>query len=106
MKPLFALLLLAPLGLLTAANSRPNVEVIMVDDMGFSDIGCYGSEIPTPHIDRLAADWVRFTQFPERVAQMTARWDAWAEAPFVNRWPGGLRTNWGAELSPALEPRS
>ena len=31
--------------------SRPNVIVILVDDMGFSDIGCYGSEIPTPHLD-------------------------------------------------------
>ena len=35
---------------------RPNIIVIMVDDMGFSDIGCYGSEIPTPHLDKLAAN--------------------------------------------------
>ena len=34
------------------AAERPNIIVIMVDDMGFSDIGCYGSEIPTPHLDR------------------------------------------------------
>ena len=58
-----ALLLVAPLGVLTAADSRPNVVVIMVDDMGFSDLGCYGSEIPTPNIDRLAVGGVRFTQF-------------------------------------------
>ena len=42
---------------------RPNVVLIMADDMGWSDIGCYGSEIDTPNLDRLAAGGVRFTQF-------------------------------------------
>ncbi len=42
---------------------RPNIVVILVDDMGFSDIGCYGSEIPTPNLDALAANGLRFTQF-------------------------------------------
>ena len=42
---------------------RPNIVVIMSDDMGFSDIGCYGGEIQTPHLDRLAEGGVRFTQF-------------------------------------------
>ncbi len=46
-----------------STTSRPNIVVILVDDMGFSDIGCYGGEIPTPHIDRLAAGGLRFTQF-------------------------------------------
>lgn len=41
---------------------KPNIIVIMVDDMGFSDIGCYGSEIPTPHLDALAGNGVRFSQ--------------------------------------------
>jgi arylsulfatase A-like enzyme len=41
----------------------PNIVVVLVDDMGFSDIGCFGSEVPTPHLDRLAGDGVRFTQF-------------------------------------------
>lgn len=61
-----------------AAPPRPNIIVILVDDMGFSDIGCYGSEIPTPNLDRLAADGVRFTQFyntprcsPTRAAVLT-----------------------------------
>jgi arylsulfatase len=48
---------------LHGARKRPNVVVVLVDDMGFSDIGCYGSEIPTPNIDRLAGKGVRFTQF-------------------------------------------
>lgn len=43
--------------------TRPNVVLVLVDDMGFSDIGCYGGEIHTPHIDRLARDGVRFSQF-------------------------------------------
>ena len=47
---------------LTAAP-RPNIVLILADDMGWSDIGCYGGEIPTPNIDRLAAGGLRFTQF-------------------------------------------
>lgn len=45
------------------AASRPNIVVIMADDMGFSDLGCYGGEIRTPHIDSLAAGGIRFRQF-------------------------------------------
>ncbi len=42
---------------------NPNIIIIMCDDMGFSDIGCYGSEIPTPNIDKLAENGLRYTQF-------------------------------------------
>ncbi len=45
------------------SRKRPNIVLIMADDMGFSDIGCYGSEISTPNLDSLAAKGVRFTQF-------------------------------------------
>ena len=45
------------------AEAAPNVVVILVDDMGYSDLGCYGSEIPTPNLDGLAAGGVRFTSF-------------------------------------------
>ena len=45
------------------AAEKPNIIVILVDDMGFSDIGCYGGEIPTPNLDQLAAGGLRFTQF-------------------------------------------
>jgi len=44
-------------------GQRPNIVLIMSDDMGFSDIGCYGGEIHTPNLDRLAAEGLRFTQF-------------------------------------------
>lgn len=59
-KALIFWLALAP-GLL--AKDRPNIVLIMGDDMGYSDIGCYGGEIHTPHLDRLAAEGVRFSQF-------------------------------------------
>src|SRR5205085_1482718 len=61
-----------------AAPPRPNVVLILADDMGFSDLGCYGGEIRTPHLDRLAGEGVRFTQFynmarccPSRAALLT-----------------------------------
>jgi len=59
-------LLTTLLGLLTffsQAAEKPNIIVVLVDDMGFADLGCYGSEIPTPNLDSLAAHGVRFTQF-------------------------------------------
>ncbi len=46
-----------------AAAGRPNIVLILADDLGFSDIGCYGSEIATPNLDRLAQGGMRFTQF-------------------------------------------
>lgn len=53
--------------------TKPNIIIILVDDMGFSDIGCYGSEIPTPNIDALAASGVRFTQFYNTARCSTTR---------------------------------
>ncbi|MEI6647238.1 MAG: arylsulfatase [bacterium] len=69
MKRLFALatLMLTTLpSFLQAAEStasKPNIIVILVDDMGFSDLSCYGGEIPTPNLDGLAQKGLRFTQF-------------------------------------------
>jgi len=45
------------------SDDRPNILLIMADDMGYSDLGCYGGEIETPNLDRLAAGGVRFTDF-------------------------------------------
>jgi len=59
-------ILIAPilvLALPAAASAKPNIVIMMADDMGYSDIGCYGGEIKTPNIDRLADNGLRFTQF-------------------------------------------
>ena len=62
--PILALLLSACLLPLNAsAAERPNIVLIMADDLGFSDIGCFGSEIQTPNLDALAAAGLRGTQF-------------------------------------------
>src|SRR4028119_1230978 len=60
------------------AAAKPNFIVVLVDDLGFSDIGCYGSEINTPNLDKLAQGGLRLTQFyntsrccPSRAALLT-----------------------------------
>jgi arylsulfatase len=63
---LIVLLWLAGGGLARATSSagtRPNFLVILADDLGFSDLGCYGGEIATPNLDQLARNGLRFTQF-------------------------------------------
>lgn len=72
------LFLLLAIGLNTAAAPRPNIVVILCDDVGFSDLGCYGGEIETPVLDSLANGGLRFTQFyntgrccPTRAALLT-----------------------------------
>ena len=65
-------------GLRGSDAPRPNIVLIVADDMGYSDLGCYGSEIATPHLDRLAANGLKFAQFytyprccPTRAALLT-----------------------------------
>jgi arylsulfatase A-like enzyme len=62
MKTFLLTLLMAACGSLMAAE-KPNILIIFVDDMGWSDIGAYGSEIKTPNLDSLAMNGIRFTQF-------------------------------------------
>ncbi|MFR9651455.1 MAG: arylsulfatase [Rikenellaceae bacterium] len=71
--------LLLSAGIVSA--QKPNIILIMCDDMGFSDLGCYGSEIQTPNIDMLGEQGVRFTQFknagrscPSRASLLTGRY--------------------------------
>jgi len=70
MKKLLAYLLLA--GVAYAAP-RPNIVLIMVDDMGYSDLGCYGAEIQTPNIDALASSGIRFREFYNTAKCYTSR---------------------------------
>ena len=60
------------------SGNRPNIVFILVDDMGYSDIGCYGGEINTPNLNRMAENGIRFTQmhntskcFPSRACLLT-----------------------------------
>ena len=63
---------------MSTASQRPNIVLILADDMGYSDLGCYGSEIRTPNLDGLAAEGLRFSQMynfarccPSRVGNST-----------------------------------
>ncbi len=84
----FAALLMPAIVALRAADAkRPNIIVILTDDMGFSDIGCYGGEINTPNIDKLAAGGMKFSQFyncakcePSRAALLTGQ-QFWTKSP-------------------------
>ncbi len=90
-----------------AAAQRPNILILLADDLGFSDIGCHGGEIPTPNLDRLAANGVRFTQFyntgrcwPSRAALMTGHY------PQQTRMdpPRGRLPSWSRLLPHHLRP--
>lgn len=73
------------------AQSQPNVVLILADDMGYGDLGCYGGTIPTPNIDALARGGMRFTDFhsngvvcsPTRAALLTGRYQQRAGVPEV-----------------------
>jgi len=85
---------------------RPNVVFILADDMGFSDLGCYGGEIATPNVDRLAKQGLRFTQcyntarcWPSRAAFLTGYYPQQ-----VNRDPAAQRPRWAALLPQLLKP--
>ena len=79
--PLACCLLLLSSGLLpTHGAQRPNILMILTDDMGFSDLGCFGGEIETPNLDTLAAGGLRFTEFynparcwPTRATMLSGR---------------------------------
>ncbi len=76
---------------------RPNIVFILADDLGWSDIGCYGSEIPTPNLDRLAAGGMRYTQihntakcFPSRACLLTG---LYAQQTGMDRSPNSRQEN-------------
>jgi arylsulfatase len=104
----------ASLGMLLAATDssaqapaqKPNVVIILADDLGFSDLGCYGGEVQTPNLDKLAANGLRFTQvyntarcWPSRAALLSGYY-----AQQVNRDPPGQRPKWAALIPEVLRP--
>src|SRR5687768_17111429 len=104
---LFALLLVLPAASTLAAQEtakRPNILLVLADDLGYGDLGCYGSKtVRTPHLDRFAAEGLRFTQCyaahancsPSRTALMTGRTPTRV----------GVR-NWIPQDSPVHMPKS
>jgi arylsulfatase A len=99
-------LLLLPLilwpGAASAAGVKPNIVVILADDLGYGDVGCYNaqSKIPTPHLDRLAGEGMRFTDAhapdavctPTRYGLLTGRY------AFRSRLKSGVLEPWGQTL--------
>ncbi len=98
----------------SSAAAKPNVLLIVADDMGYSDAGCFGSDIATPNLDALAKDGLRFTQFyntarcwPSRAAILTGYY---AQAVRRDKVPGvksgaaGTRPAWARLLPEMLKP--
>jgi arylsulfatase len=96
------------------ATGRPNIVVILADDLGYSDLGCYGGEIRTPHLDGLAARGLRFTQFyntarcwPSRAAILTGYYAQEVRrdtVPGVTSGSQGRRPRWAKLLPERLRP--
>lgn len=113
MRPLLFCSALAALAHLAPAATPPNVVLILADDLGFSDIGCYGGEIATPNLDALANAGVRFTQFyntarcwPSRGALLTGYYaqEIHRDAlPEVRGGGQGVRQKWARLLPDYLK---
>lgn len=97
-----------------APRARPNVLFILADDLGYSDLGCYGGEIATPNLDRLAASGLRFTQFyntarcwPSRGVLLTGYYAQQIRRDTVPGIPSGgqgVRPRWARLLPEMLKP--
>lgn len=95
-------------------GKRPNIVFILADDMGYSDLGCYGGEIATPNIDQLAAGGLRFTQFyntarcwPTRAALLTGFYAQQVHRDILPDLGGGTRGSrqkWARLLPDFLKP--
>src|SRR5215467_11020584 len=86
----------------SAPKEAPNVVIIVLDDVGFSDLGCYGSEIPTPSMDRLAQGGARYSNFhvtsmcsPTRACLFTGRNAHAVGMGIIAEWSSGTRDTEG-----------
>ena len=108
-----SLIILSCYSLHVVAADKPNIIVIMADDMGFSDLGCYGGEIETPNIDQLAREGVRFTGFkntarcaPSRASLLTGCYQhsvGVGAMPMVDEQRPGYRGQLSAEAPTLAE---
>lgn len=110
-----SLLLGLVVGSVVAAKpTKPNILLILADDLGFSDLGCYGSEIETPHLDAVAQNGLRFTQFyntarcwPTRAALLTGYYAQQVRRDMLPGLPSGgrgRRPEWAVLLPRLLKP--
>ncbi|QEF98478.1 Arylsulfatase [Stieleria maiorica] len=107
-------LCVAPAVLRAESTKRPNIVLILADDLGFSDLGCYGGEIQTPNLDALADNGLRFTQFyntgrcwPTRGSMLTGYYAQQIRRDFLPGVPSGggnrgLRPDWAVLLPQML----
>jgi arylsulfatase len=104
----------SPATIQAAGPARPNILLIVADDMGYSDAGCYGGEIHTPNLDALAKGGLRFTQFyntgrcwPSRAAILTGYYAQQVRrdtVPGVRSGGRGVRPRWARLLPEMLRP--
>ena len=111
---IFGFFAVFPLSQVHAATEKPNILLIVADDMGYSDAGCYGGDIATPNLDALAKDGLRFTQFyntarcwPSRAAILSGYYAQEVRrdtVPGLKSGGQGTRPAWARLLPEMLKP--
>jgi arylsulfatase len=115
---LFGFFFWTGLAILSYAAQRPNLVLILADDMGYSDLGCYGGEIKTPNLDSLAKNGIRYTQayntskcWTTRISLLTGLYHHRSDRDFSNTRligeilkPAGYRTWWSGKHHAGFNP--